>query len=431
MVGRWEPPAELSREEIIKASEEVLARPDIPLKIYEDIIRIQAAGMEWDIASEVSEPADPSRVPVGADGKKVGMLLLHGGISDHRYMRPVAALLSGKYGCKVVCMSFPGRCYFGNENHDWPGDTVNPDGTARTPQWLRGLEIGPDQYEVVYDRSDPKIRRKRGTVIMARAKEGTEFYYRMAAWPMAFEVGGVELCKKHLPVGEYTVYGHGRSTGGPFINMLSQRIPNFGGLGAMENSPFGFIPADGSYWPFPFNCLTLRTWRDVAKYRGPEQGLEGAKRLPMLMEEIFEEWEQEKTFACIKGEGMISWGNTQTLESAARVTAKRLGLSPEETEKLVKHYQNYVRELSGPGTKPVPPIMFGIAINSVDHNIARYQSTVLPAYAAMNPPPKVRVTLYQAGTHTYMDPEPDLPQGCGPATIKLWMEGIQNGYYVT
>jgi len=55
---------------------------------------------------------------------------------------------------------------------------------------------------------------------------------------------------------------------------------------------------------------------------------------------------------------------------------------------------------------------------------------VLPAYAAMVPKPKVRVTFYHAGTHMYMDPEPGLPQGCGPATLRLWMEAIRNGYYI-
>ena len=96
----------------------------------------------------------------------------------------------------------------------------------------------------------------------------------------------------------------------------------------------------------------------------------------------------------------------------------------------MKHYQGYVRELSGPDVKRVPNILFGVAANSVDHNVPRYVNRVLPAYAAMNPPPKVRLTYYHAGTHTYMDPEPDLPRGCGPAMLKLWMEAINNGYYI-
>ena len=432
-MSTWEPPVELSREELIKVSEQVLARPDIPMKVSEHIFRTRAADLDWDIVCEVFEPEDSSNIPIGADGKKVGMLFLHGGGGDHRSMRPFARLLTSKFGCKVVCMSYPGRCYLENANHDWPGDTINADGTVRTPNWLRGLKITRNQYEVIRDRSDPKILKKRGTVIAAVAKEGTEFFNRMAAWPMAFEVGGIEVCRWHMPEGEYTVYGHGHSTGGPFINMLSQRIPNFGGIGAMENSPFGQIYAamSGTYWNYPFNYLAMRTWRDTARYRGPENGLEGAMRLPMLMEEILEEWDKIKVLAGFKGEGMISWGNVDTCAAAGRATAKHLRLDDRETEALVKHYRGYTRELAGPGVKPVPPLLLGVAERSVDHSIARYQEVVLPAYAAMNPPPKVRLTAYRAGIHKYMTPEPGLPMGCGSATAKLWMEAIANGYYTT
>lgn len=431
--SNWMPPAELSREEIIKASDEVLARPDIPIKVWEDIFTIQAVGTDWDIACEIHEPIDGSRCPVGADGLKVGIFLLHGGMSDHRYMRPVARLMAGKFGCKVVSMSFPGRCYLGNTSHDWPGDTINSDGTVRTPDWLRGLKITSEQYEVIQDRSDPKIRRKRGTVILAVAKEGTEFYYRMAGWPVAFELGGIEVCRRHLPEGEYTVYGHGRSTGGPFVNMLSQRIPNFGGIGAMENSPFGYIYAamSGAYWNYPFNALAMRTWRDIARYRGPENGLEGAMRLPMLMEEVFEEWGHEKTYAQFKAEATIHTANLQSLAEAAKAVARWLNLGAEETEALVKRYQGYTRELSGPDVKPVPPLLLGVAERSVDHNIPTYKKVVLPMYAAMNPAPKVSLVAYHAGTHEYTNPEPGMPMGCGPATTKLWMEAITNGFYVT
>lgn len=431
MMAKWSPPEELSRDEIVAASNEVLAMPDVPLEIWEDIFPIEAVGMEWDIACEIHEPADRSRIPRGPDEKKVGILLLHGGMSDHRYMRPVAKLMAGKFGCKVVAMSFPGRCYLDSEDRDWPGDTINPDGTVRTPHWSRKSRITPDQYELIQDRSDPVIRRKRGTVFLAKAKEGTEFYCRMAGWPVAFEVGGIELCKRHFPPEEYTVYGHGRSTGGPFINMLSQRIPNFAGIGAMENSPFGYIYAamTGQYWKYPFYCLAMRTWRDIARYRGPENGLEGAMRLPMLMEEIFEEWEIEKRYAQFKAESIIHFNNVEELAAAARATAKRLGLNQEETEALVARYQGYTRELAGPDVKPVPPIIFGVAEKSVDHSIARYKSVVLPMYAAMEPAPKVSLVAYHAGTHSYTDPEPDLPMGCGPATAKLWLEAIMNGYY--
>ena len=63
----------------------------------------------------------------------------------------------------------------------------------------------------------------------------------MAAWPAAFEEGMIEACRRHFPANEFSVYGQGHSTGGPFICMLSQRIPNMAGVCATENSPFGYI----------------------------------------------------------------------------------------------------------------------------------------------------------------------------------------------
>ena len=264
------------------------------------------------------------------------------------------------------------------------------------------------------------------------AKEGTEFYYRMAGWPVAFEEGMKAACQRHFPEVEFSVYGHGRSTGGPFVNMLSQRVPNFAGIGAMENTPFGYIygALTGQNWNLPFNGLTIRTWRDIARYRGPEHGLEGARRLPMLMEEIFEEWDHEKHYAQFKAEVYIHFAALDSLAEAARVTARRLGLDAEETGALIRRYQGYTRELSGPGVKPVPPLLLGIADKSVDHNVTGYQRVVFPMYAAMKPPPKVRLVSYRAGTHEYTNPEPGLPMGCGPATTRLWVEAITNGYYL-
>ena len=86
---------------------------------------------------------------------------------------------------------------------------------------------------------------------------------------MAFELAGIEVCRRLCPRRIYRVRTrplHGR----PVRSYALQRIQNFGGIGGMEGSPFGFLPADGAYWPYPFNCLTIRTWRDVAKYKGPE-----------------------------------------------------------------------------------------------------------------------------------------------------------------
>src|SRR5262249_57725576 len=126
------------------------------------------------------------------------------------------------------------RFYFPDTSRDWPGDTIHAEGTVRTPLWKQGEEITPDQYDVVKDTS---MRNRYGTRTLARAKPDTNFYYRMAAWPAAFEEGMIEANRRHFPEHEFSVYAQGHSTGGPFIFMLSQRIPNPAGVFATQHSP--------------------------------------------------------------------------------------------------------------------------------------------------------------------------------------------------
>jgi len=124
----------------------------------------------------------------------------------------------------------PGKLYFPDPDRAWPGDTINQDGTARTPMWKQGLEITPDQYDLVQDRSDPEKRAKWGTLFFLDAKEGSEFYDRMASWPVAFDDAIRDACDRHFPPDEWTIYVHGHSTGGPFVHNMLQRIDNVAGL---------------------------------------------------------------------------------------------------------------------------------------------------------------------------------------------------------
>ena len=145
---------------------------------------------------------------------------------------------------------------------------------------------------------------KYGTRTSARAKPGTRFYDRMSSWPMAFEEGMKEACRRHFPVEEFSIYVHGHSTGGPYVSMLSQRVQNIAGVIAIENSTFGYInekkhqwgghvgkiegfsavaPKTAESWKDPFNDLYIRTWRDLARYRGSEAlGQEGPQALMRL-----------------------------------------------------------------------------------------------------------------------------------------------------
>ena len=108
----WSPPAEISRNEIIAASQDILGRPDVPIVEREDIFRMAALGLDWDISSKVFEPRDPARVPTGPDGKRIGMFLLHGGGGDQRGKEPMARLIASKLGWRVGVMSYPGHFSF-------------------------------------------------------------------------------------------------------------------------------------------------------------------------------------------------------------------------------------------------------------------------------------------------------------------------------
>ncbi|MFH1123830.1 MAG: hypothetical protein V1758_09255 [Pseudomonadota bacterium] len=422
----WEPPPEVSREEILATSPVVLSLPEIKIKSREDLFRIRVLEMDWDIGSMIYEPADAALIPLGPDGKRASIFLLHGGMGDHKSMDPLARLLAGKFGYKVASMSFPGRLCITDPGRDWPGDTLNPDGTARTPIWCKDSLITPDQYEVIKDTS---LREKYGTIISLMAKKGTEFYQRLAAWPVAFDEAMQEICRRHLPADQYSIYAHGHSTGGPFVMIASQRIPNMRGLLGYGTSPFGYISdrIAGKRWDFPFNYLRLRTWRDTARYTQEDLAPKGYS-LPLQMEIVFERWEQGRKRANFKAEDFIHKNSTKSLAEAAQVAAERLGMPPQETSALIRRYVGYCRELSGPGVKPVPPFLslHGIQDDTVPFAQARNS---LPLYAAMDPAPKVRCVLFGAGVHSWSYSDEGLPQGVMPAVVKLWHEAIMAGYF--
>jgi pimeloyl-ACP methyl ester carboxylesterase len=428
IAGAYEPPSEISREEIVKTNNAVLAMPDLKLRVVEDVFRIKALGLDWDVGVKVYEPEDPSKVLVGPEGKKLGLFLLHGGAGDYRSVEPFALVLAGKFGFKVTNMTFPGRLYLPDPSRNWPGDTVHPDGSVRTPMWQRGEVIGKDQYEMIQDRS----RRERfGTLIMAKAKPGTVFYDRMAAWPVAFEEAMQEVCRRHLPPDQYIVITNGHSTGGPFAHYLSQRVPNVVGVLGLGSAPFGYIYSKmiGQVWDAPFNSLRIRNWRDLARYAGEGREKDDWRLLPMIMEDVLEGWHEVTTEPQLKAEDFILLNRVTSLADAARAAAKRLNLNAQETEALVNRYVGYTKELSGPGVKAVPPIVYFSAKGDRDMSLKHYTETALPMYAAMKPAPKVRVVLVGAGVHWYNQPEQDLPKGIAPAVAKYWYDTITGGYF--
>lgn len=449
--GTWTPPAEYSRAEVIAISDRLLAQPDIPLKETEDIIRIHEVGLDWDMGMMVYEPKDPSKVARGADGKKIGIFLLHGGSGDYKSMEAIARLYAGKFGHKAVAMTFPGRHYFDSPTRDWPGDTINKDGTVRTPIWLRGEHITPDQYEVITD--DTK-RMRYGVRTVARAKPGTVFYDRMAGWLPAFETGMKEAMRKHFPEADYSIYVTGHSTGGPHVFMMCQRVPNIAGVIAVENSPFGFIQEQQHNWSGalgkvagfervskkpaprtdPFDELYIRTWRDRARYAGPEalgqEGPSALMRLPWLMEEIMDWWNKTKMRPQFKAEYILTHNIKSSLRKAAEAAANRLGLSGPEKQKLIERYLSLPYPVKG--AKPVPPVLFGISKDSRDHSPEVYEEVVLPMFRErIDPAPRVAVTRFGAGVHVYTKAEKDLPLGIGPAVAEFYHQAITGGYFLT
>jgi hypothetical protein len=424
----WEPPALVARDEVVLLTDQVMSLPSIPMTIREDIFRTSALEMEWDIGVTIYEPAAADNVLNGPDGRKVGILLLHGGVSDFKSVERVARLLAEKFGIKVAAMTFPGRFYFLDPERNWPGEVENPDGTARTPLWTKETSISKDQYTIVRDTSK---RQEYGTLISLAAKQGTEFYDRMAAWPVAFEEAIKQTARRQFSDDEFSIYIHGHSTGGPFAMMASQRVVNIAGLLGYGSSPFGYmypIVTGGDGWDFPFNQLRLRTWRDTARYM-----YEGIKDkgigLPMLIEMTFERWQNAKKRPNFKAEDFIHKNSTKALDAAARAAAARLKLSNHETDVLAERYLGYTRERSGSGVKPVPPFLSIHGIDDDTVTLKRCQRS-LPLFARLNPAPKVRAISLGAGVHTWSWTDDRLPQGIVPSVAKLWHDAIVNGYFL-
>ncbi|MBB5788939.1 hypothetical protein [Jiangella mangrovi] len=445
----WMPREFVERPDMVAATDALLGREDVPFSEREDVFTVEALGLQWDIGVRVFEPTRPEQIPVDADGKKVGGLFLHGGEDDWRQLVPLAELLVGKLGWKVVLPTFPGRLYLPDASRDWPGDTIHPDGTVRTPIWQDGEFVSPDDYDII---KDQKQRLRDGTRTLARAKPGTRFYHRMAAWPAAMEVGMIEAARRHLPESEYAVYVHGHSTGGPIVSMLSQRIPNCSGNLAAEASPFGYINAAKFAWAPTgkvqgydrtaapakerydlFNDLYIRTWRDHARYRGPEalakEGPSALMRLPWLMEEILDEWAEQTVRPRFKCEYLITHNIRTSLVAAAEVSAERLGLDAAGTQALVDRFVGYTEPLSGPDVKPLPPTLTGISGASRDHSPEVYAEVIVPMFEAIEPRPKYALTRYLGGTHKMWGEDGDLPLGIAPAVITDWHDAIVGGWF--
>lgn len=427
----WSPPQRLEKREMTAISDVVLAEPAVEFGESEDIFRIRANGLDWDIGNVVYEPKQESRIAVAPDGKKLGIFMTHGGASDWRSIERLARTFCGKRAFKVCSMTYPGRLYFPDPSRDWPDDTFHADGTVRTPIWLKDESIAADEYDVMTDASNRAIY---GSRAYAVAKPGTRFYLRMATWPKAFVEAMKNICQRHFPPDEWSIYVHGHSTGGPFVHTLMQRVENVRGLIGIENSSFGefYHATTGHDWPTPFNYVLVRTWRELARYTGAELAMqEGNKplfRLAQLMEEIFEAWDKVKRFPQFKAENWYHNRTPSCLIEAAKVAAAFQKLDREATAALVQEYLDYGVPLAGPNAKPVPPILHAINQFSRDHTPENYQ-IIAKKFAALDRPPRFHVIEFGTGVHSYWRTEEGLPLGVCPVVVKIWHEAIMNGYF--
>ena len=75
----WEPPALITREAIVAASDDVLGRADKDACETSHVFTLQELGLEWDIGYTVYQPVEALAVPRDPLGRSVGFFLLHGG----------------------------------------------------------------------------------------------------------------------------------------------------------------------------------------------------------------------------------------------------------------------------------------------------------------------------------------------------------------
>ncbi len=52
----WEPPSLVSLEDLVALHHQVTAMPDVAISVREDIFRIRALEMDWDIGVVIYEP---------------------------------------------------------------------------------------------------------------------------------------------------------------------------------------------------------------------------------------------------------------------------------------------------------------------------------------------------------------------------------------
>ena len=133
----------------------------------------------------------------------------------------------------------------------------------------------------------------------------------------------------------------------------------------------------GHDWPTPFNYVLVRTGASLRATAAPSSRMqEGEKplfRLAQVMEQIFELWDDVQAAPQFKAENWYHNRTVSCLTEAAQVAAKR----PESRTRgdrgaRSRNTSTYGMPLTGPGTKPIPPLLHGINANSAATNAGEY-----------------------------------------------------------
>jgi hypothetical protein len=54
----------------------------------------------------------------------------------------------------------------------------------------------------------------------------------------------------------------------------------------------------------------------------------------------------------------------------------------------------------------------------------------MPGFRRMNPAPKIALTRFGAGVHSFWKEEKDLPVGIAPSVLRTWHDAVVGGYFV-
>jgi hypothetical protein len=116
----------------------------------EDLFRLSALGLDWDIGVRVYEPQPRTTIRARRRRKAVRHLFCcMAAPGDFKSNGKVRAPLRGEVRLQGRHHDVPGEALSRRSEPRLARDTIRPDGTVRTPIWHHGEYVTPDQYVLV------------------------------------------------------------------------------------------------------------------------------------------------------------------------------------------------------------------------------------------------------------------------------------------